>query len=315
MSAKEWFQGSLDSSYNSNQYAPSPRTRSSLPYVAPSTIDEACDFLRSNPGSRVFAGATDILPQSKAGRRLPEFLVDLKRIPRLTGLNVDDKLWRIGASTPAAHLTRDSRLSGEFPGLVEAAGLIGSDQIQTRASLGGNLCNASPAADTGPSLVVNEFSAVIASPEGERTVPVTAITTGPGQTSLTNDEFIVEFLADRPAAGTSDAYQRFTPRTEMDIAVVGAGARVSVGPTGEVTNADLVLGAVAPTTVPIVGISDALVGRSLDEPGLERAADLAKEQIEPISDKRGTRDFRIHIAGVLTKRVLRTAAERAGAES
>lgn len=286
-----------------------------MPYVAPATIDEACDLLRSRPGSRVFSGATDILPQSVAGRPLPEFLVDLKHIPRLMALHTDGTRWIIGASTPAARLTSDDDLKRDFPGLVEAAGLIGSDQIQTRASIGGNLCNASPAADTGPSLVANRFNVVVASADGERTMPVSEVTTGPGSTSLSGDEFIVEFVVDRPGPGTSDAYQRFTPRTEMDIAVVGAGAQVSVGEHGEVTSAGLVLGAVAPTTIEIDGISEAVSGRPIDESGLEAAANLVRDQIEPIGDKRGTREFRLHIAGVLAKRVLRTAAERAASSS
>jgi carbon-monoxide dehydrogenase medium subunit len=194
---------------------------------------------------------------------------------------------------------------------VEAAGLIGSDQVQTRASLGGNLCNASPAADTGPALVVNDVEAVITSTRGERVVPVSDVTTGPGKTSLRSDEFVVEFIVQRPGPRVADSYQRFTPRTEMDIAVVGAGARVVLSNSGEVADASVVLGAVAPTTLRVEGIADALANRPLDDEGLERAAALSREQAAPISDKRGTRDFRIHIAGVLTKRVLRIAAERA----
>jgi len=282
-----------------------------LAYLAPATVDEACQFLSANPGSRVFAGSTDVLPQARAGRLLPDFLVDLKHIPRLVSLSSTESEWTIGAATPAVRLTRDKALTSDFPGLVEAAGLIGSDQVQTRASLGGNLCNASPAADTGPALVVNEVKAVVASTRGERVVPVSEVTTGPGQTSLQDDEFIVEFIAQRPGSGVADAYQRFTPRTEMDIAVVGAGARVVLSASGEVADAEVVLGAVAPTTLRVEGVAEALADRPLDDEGLERAATLSREQATPISDKRGTRDFRIHIAGVLTKRVLRVAAERA----
>ena len=282
-----------------------------MPYLAPITVDEACQFLEANPGSRVFAGATDLLPQASAGKPLPDFLVDLKHIPRLMALTSDDMTWTIGAATPAVRLTRDRALARDFPGLVEAAGLIGSDQVQSRASLGGNLCNASPAADTGPALRVNEAKAMVASSKGDRLVPVAEITTGPGSTSLREDEFIVEFLIDRPRAGVADAYERFTPRTEMDIAVVGAGARVALAPSGEVVDASVVLGAVAPTTMEVAGLAEVLVGRPLDGDSLERAGEMSREQIHPITDKRGTKEFRVHIAGVLTKRVLRTAAERA----
>ena len=259
-------------------------------------------MLSANPGARVFAGSTDILPQARAGRSLPEFLM---------AVGSDETTWSIGAATPAVRLTRDEALRADIPGLVEAAGLIGSDQIQTRASLGGNLCNASPAADTGPALVVNEARAVVASSGGERLVPVAEITTGPGTTSLREGEFIVEFVFDRPGELVADAYQRFTPRSEMDIAVVGAAARVTLAQSGEVTDAAVVLGAVAPTTMRVSGIADALIGRALDDEALEEAAGLSREQAQPITDKRGTKEFRVHIAGVLTKRVLRSAAERA----
>lgn len=282
-----------------------------MPYTAPTSVEEACRVLASNPGSRVFAGSTDIIPQARAGRPLPDVLVDLKRIPRLVGLSATESSWTIGAATPAVQLTRDETLRGDLPGLVEAVALIGSDQIQTRASLGGNLCNASPAADTGPSMVINDAVAVIASSAGERRIPVSELMVGPGQVSLDHGEFVVEFIVERPPAGTSDSYLRFTPRTEMDIAVVGAAARVAIAESGECLDAQVVLGAVAPTTLRVDGIAEALRGEPIDDEALEAAARLSRDQARPIDDRRGTTEFRRDIAGVLTKRALRRAAERA----
>ena len=282
-----------------------------MPYIAPASVDEAREILAANPKSRVFAGATDLLPQARGGIALPELLVDLKTIPRLMSINSSDSDWTIGAATPAAELAAHRELGADLPGLVEAVGLIGSDQIQTRASLGGNLCNASPAADTGPSLRINDAVAVIASAGGERTIRVDDLTVGPGRTSLHQGEFLIEFVIERPPPGSADAYLRFTPRTEMDIAVVGAAARVAIAESGECIGADVVLAAVAPTTVRVDGISAALVGRPIDENALEAAADASRSAADPIDDKRGTREFRRHLAGVLTKRALIIAAERA----
>lgn len=282
-----------------------------MPYTAPSSIEEACQLLRSNPDSRVFAGSTDIMPQAKAGRPLPEVLVDLKRIPRLMGITSTESGWTIGAATPAIHLTRHTSLSTDFPGLIEAVALIGSDQIQSRASLGGNICNASPAADTGPPMVVNNAVAVAASNRGERKIPVSELVVGPGQVSLDKGEFVVEFILDRPVAGSADAYLRFTPRTEMDIAVVGAAARVRLAESGECVEADLVLGAVGPTTLRVDGIAEALKGQPITDATLQTAAALSRDQAQPIDDKRGTAEFRRHIAGVMTRRALQKAAERA----
>jgi CO/xanthine dehydrogenase FAD-binding subunit len=284
----------------------------SVTYVAPVTVDEVRALLASNPDARVFAGATDVLPQSKAGRPLPATLIDLKRIPRLTRISVEDGTWTIGAAASAVRVCADAALRSEYPGIVEAMALIGSDQIQSRATLGGNLCNASPAADTGPALRVNGARVVVASLSGERIIPVAELTEGPGRTSLGAGEFVVEFLLDRIGPRRSDAYLRFTPRTEMDIAVVGAGARVTLDESGRCSDAAVVLGAVAPTTVDVEGIAETLVGTTLDEDVLDRAAELSRMSCQPIDDKRGTKEFRVHIAGVLTKRALRTAAVRAG---
>ena len=282
-----------------------------MKYTAPRTIEQTCELLAANPGARVFAGATDVLPQAKAGRALPELLIDLKRIPRLVETTRGDE-WVIGAATPAATVMSDSEFRADYPGIAEGFALIGSDQIQNRATLGGNLCNASPAADTGPAMVVNDARAVIASSAGMRTIPVAELMVGPGRTSLADGEFVVEFLLTRPEAGRSDAYLRMTPRTEMDIAVVGAAVRVTLDDAGVCTDAAVALGAVAPTVVTVDGVAEALRGRVIDDDALEEVATLSRAVCRPIDDKRGTKEYRTQVAGVLAKRAMAIAVSRAG---
>ncbi|HVR29935.1 MAG TPA: xanthine dehydrogenase family protein subunit M [Thermoanaerobaculia bacterium] len=280
-------------------------------YLAPKSVEEAVQMLASTPDARVFAGATDLIPQFRAGRREPGTIVDLKRVPRLMALARSNGTWAVGAATPASDITVNANFRADFPGLVEAAGLIGSDQIQSRASLGGNLCNASPAADTVPPMVVNGARAVLASKKGIRTVAVAEVCTGPGSTSLRPDELLVELQLDRPPARTGDAYLRFIPRTEMDIAVVGAAARITLDSNGRCTAATIALGAVAPTVVRVPAAEQALVGSTLDKATLEAVAAAASAACNPIDDKRGTKTYRRQVAGVLAKRAVLQAAERA----
>tara|TARA_B100000686_G_scaffold78092_1_gene84093 strand:- start:15887 stop:16756 length:870 start_codon:yes stop_codon:yes gene_type:complete len=280
-------------------------------YVAPSSVEEATSLLSSSPSAQVFAGATDVVPQIRAGRPAPEVLVDLKKIEELVSVANDEDKWTVGAATPTANLTDDPAFSEEFPGLTEAAGLIGSDQIQNRSSLGGNLCNGSPAADSVPAMVVNGARAVVAGPNGTRVLDVAEVVTGPGQTSLDADEFIVEFEIDRIPARTGDAYLRMIPRTEMDIAVVGAGARITLAEDGSIEHAALALAAVAPTVVRVPEAEAALVGNTADDETLSAVADAASEACDPIDDKRGTVAYRRQVAGVLAKRAVLIAIERA----
>jgi carbon-monoxide dehydrogenase medium subunit len=280
-------------------------------YAAPSSVAEATSLLSSSPSAQVFAGATDVVPQIRAGRQAPEVLVDLKKIDELVSLTSDDKKWTVGAATPTVDLTESQGFSEEFPGISEAAGLIGSDQIQSRSSLGGNLCNGSPAADSVPAMMVNGTRALIAGPKGNRLVDVSEVVTGPGQTCLDSDEFIVEFEIDRAPPLTGDAYLRMIPRTEMDIAVVGAGARVTLGEDGTITAAALALGAVAPTVVRVTAAEEALIGTTADEDTLALVAAAASEVCNPIDDKRGTIAYREQVAGVLAKRAVLIAMERA----
>ena len=284
-----------------------------MQYAAPTTVDEARSLLADNPGSRVFAGATDLVPQMRAGRPEPSVMVDLKRIDRLMSVSHAGGQWTIGAATPTSDLTHNAEFTGMFPGISEGAGLIGSDQIQNRSSLGGNLCNGSPAADSVPAMIASDARAVIAGADGERTVPVADVVTGPGQTSLADGEFIVEFEIDDTPANTGDAYLRMIPRTEMDIAVVGAAVRLTMdGDT--VSAASVVLGAVAPTAVRVPDAEAALVGSSLDDDTLAAVAAAASAACNPIDDKRGTIAFRTEVAGVLAKRAAKIAYARAKGE-
>ena len=282
-----------------------------MKYVAPSSVEEATSLLSSSPSAQVFAGATDVVPLIRAGRPAPEVLVDLKKIEELVSVANDADKWTVGAATPTANLTDDPAFSEEFPGLTEAAGLIGSDQIQNRSSLGGNLCNGSPAADSVPAMVVNGARAVVAGPNGTRVLDVAEVVTGPGQTSLDADEFIVEFEIDRIPARTGDAYLRMIPRTEMDIAVVGAGARITLAEDGSIEQAALALAAVAPTVVRVPDAEAALIGNIADDETLSAVADAASEACDPIDDKRGTVAYRKQVAGVLAKRAVLIAIERA----
>jgi carbon-monoxide dehydrogenase medium subunit len=282
-----------------------------MKYFAPTTVEEAVGLLAADPNRKVFAGASDVIPQLRAGRPEPSGLVNLKKIERLMAVTRSDTTWTIGAATPTARLTQNEEFGAELPGLSEAAGLIGSDQVQNRSSLGGNLCNASPAADSVPALVVNGARAVVVGPNGTRTVAVQDVLTGPGRTSLAPGEVIVEFQIDRPPARTGDAYLRMIPRTEMDIAVVGAGVRVTLDEDGTCTAAAVALGAVAPTVVRVPDAEAALVGHKIDDDVLRAVAAAASAACNPIDDKRGTIAYRRHVAGVMAKRAVTIAAERA----
>jgi len=284
-------------------------------YVAPTTVDEAQSLLAENPGSRVFAGATDLVPQMRTGRPAPPVMVDLKRIERLMSVSHDNGGWTIGAATPTSDLTHNAEFTAMFPGLSEAAGLIGSDQIQNRSSLGGNLCNASPAADSVPAMIVNNVQAVIATGNGTRTAPVADIPTGPGQTSLAEGEMVVELTVDDIAPGTGDAYLRMIPRSEMDIAIVGAAVRLSVD-GDRISDARVALGAVAPTAVSVPDAAAALNGATLDggsipDDTLAAVAAAASAACNPIDDMRGTIEYRRRVAGVMAKRAAVIALERA----
>jgi carbon-monoxide dehydrogenase medium subunit len=285
----------------------------SLSFTAPTTVDEAVRALASTQGlARPLSGGTDLLVQMRSGRVRPEVIVDLKRIPELIGIREESDRFVVGAATPGTMVYENEALTRAWPGIVEGLDLIGSEQIQGRASLAGNLCNASPAADSVPALITARATAVIAGPGGRREAPVEAIVTGPGRTSLEKGEFIVEFHIPKPKPRQADAYLRFIPRTEMDIAVVGCAVNVTLDAAGLCTDARVVLGAVAPTQIVCDEAAKALIGHRLDEPTLAALDAAAGRACNPITDKRGTIEYRIKVAGVLARRAAAIAFERAG---
>jgi len=283
-----------------------------LAYHAPQTVDEAVRVLAGgNGGAKPLAGGSDLLVQLRSGRTRPAMIVDLKRIPALMGIRTEGNAFVIGAATPCAVIGEHAALRAAWPGVVEAACLIGSTQVQGRATLAGNLCNASPAADSVPALLAARATCVVVGTQGRREVPVETIPTGPGQTSLRPGEFIVEFrLPGRPPRA-ADAYLRFIPRTEMDIAVVGAAVNLTLDAQRVCTEAVVALGAVAPTVIPVPEAGAALVGTHMDTAALERLDDACRRAARPISDKRGTIAFRTTLAGVLARRAATIARHRA----
>jgi carbon-monoxide dehydrogenase medium subunit len=285
----------------------------SLSFTAPKTVDEAVSVLAGASGlAKVLAGGTDLLVQLRSGRVRPDLIVDTKGIPELIGIREENGGFVVGASTPGVMLSEHEALSHAWPGIVEGVDLIGSQQIQGRASLAGNLCNASPAADSVPAMITARVTAVIAGPNGKREAPVEAIVTGPGQTSLGKGEFIVEFRIPKPRPRQSDAYLRFIPRTEMDIAVVGCAVNVTLDTSGVCTDARVSLGAVAPTQLLVDEAAQALIGHRLDDETLSKLDAAAGRACKPINDKRGTIEYRIKVAGVLARRAAAIAFERAG---
>ena len=280
-------------------------------YEAPRSVADAVRLMQADSEARVLAGGTDLLIQFRAGWRQPSAFIDVKHIPELIAISERDDGVRIGASAAAASICEHPALNRFWPGLVEATHLIGSTQIQGRASLGGNLCNASPAADSICALIVNRARCVIAGPSGERSVPVEAFCTAPGRTVLERGEILVAIDLPRPAARTADAYLRLIPRSEMDIAVAGAAVSVTLDSAGTCTAARVAIGAVAPTALLVPAAVAALVGSRLDDDALGRAAEAARALAQPIDDKRGTVAYRRQVVGVLVKRAAAKAAERA----
>jgi len=283
-------------------------------YKSPNSIEEATALLAAaNGNARILAGGTDLLVQIRGGFADPDLIIDVKNIPELRAITSGSDGIQIGAAVSGAELGEHPIVSKVWPGVVEATELIGSTQIQGRASLGGNLCNASPAADTVPALVAAGATCRVAGAKGERTVPVEEITTGPGSTSLGNDEFVVDFSFPARPEHSGDAYLRFIPRTEMDIAVVGAGVSLTLAEDGSCKTARVSLGAVAPTVVVLEEGANALIGTKLDEDALGKLDIAARAACNPIDDKRGTVEFRTDVAGVLAKRAALIAKERAEA--
>lgn len=281
-------------------------------YQAPQSVGEAAALLAEHGDrARILAGGTDLLVQMRAGRREPSLIVDVKNIPELTAIHWDNSQGlTLGAAVPCYQIAADSRVRDAYPSLVDVASLIGGTQIQGRASLGGNLCNSAPSADAVPLLIALSASCKITGPNGERSVAVEDFCTGPGQNVLGHGELLVSlhFPVPRPSQGAR--YLRFIPRNEMDIAVVGAGVSVVLN-DGHFEAARVALSSVAPTPVFVREAGDALAGQPVSDESIARAAALAKQAAQPISDMRGTIEYRRHLCEVLTRRALQEAVARA----
>ena len=281
-------------------------------YEAPDSVEGAVALLSAATGeARVLAGGTDLLVQMRADVVDPELIVDIKKIAETRAVSEEKGGWRIGAAVTGAELKEHARLKKAWPGVVEAANLIGSTQVQGRATLGGNLCNGSPAADSVPALIAAGAVATVAGPQGRRDIPVEDVMLGPRKLALTRGEFVVSFLLPPRPPRSSDAYLRFIPRTEMDIAVVGAGVSVTIDSGGTITAARVSLGAVAPRVLLVREAAAAIVGSRLDREAQDRLEAAARAACTPIDDKRGTVEFRVQVAGVLTRRAALIALDRA----
>lgn len=284
-------------------------------YAAPTTVDEAVGLLAKASGNaRVLSGGTDLIIQMRSGRLRPELIVDIKKIAGAIGISEEADGWHIGGTTSGAEISDHAKLCAEWPGITEGVQLIGSTQVQGRASFAGNLCNASPAGDSVPGLVAAGATAVIAGKNGVRTVPVGDVPTSPGRTSLADDEFVLKIIVPKRVGKSGDAYLRFIPRTEMDIAVVGAGVCVTLDGNGVCTAARVALGAVAPVVLLVEAAGAALVGsKAGDEAAMAKLDAVAQAACNPITDKRGTIEFRTKVAGVIARRTAAIAFERAAA--
>ncbi len=285
-------------------------------YIPATTVNEAIAILhQQGDQARLISGGTDLIVQLREGRRKPKIVVDIKRIPEVNQLsyNLIDGL-TIGAAVPCYKLYGSAVIKETYPGLIDAASLIGGVQIQGRATLGGNLCNASPAADSIPALIAHNAIAVVAGMNGERHIPVQDFCTSPGRTQLEPDEMLVSIQVPAPRAHSYGAYLRFTPRNEMDIAVVGVGVWVALDDTRVViTAARIALGAVGPTPLFVNEAGASLVGQPIGSQAIEKAALIAQLAAKPITDMRGSAEQRRHLVAVLTRRALDSAIARASA--
>ncbi|MCA8869907.1 MAG: xanthine dehydrogenase family protein subunit M [Rhodobacteraceae bacterium] len=284
-----------------------------MQYAAPTTTEEAARLLASNPkAARVLAGGTDLLVQIRAGMIAPDLLVDIKKINGIRDITAEGGGYRIGAAVSGAELGEHAGVVAMWPGVVEAVELIGSTQVQGRCTMAGNLCNASPAADSVPALVAADAVARIVGPRGERNVAVLDIPRGVGKTSLEAGEFITSIYLPKRPDRASDAYLRFIPRTEMDIAVCSAGVSLTLDSKGIITEARVALGAVAPTVLLVSEAAKALIGHKPDDATLAALGKACSDACKPIDDKRGTIEFRRDVVAVLAGRAARIACQRAG---
>jgi aerobic carbon-monoxide dehydrogenase medium subunit len=279
----------------------------------PESLDDCLRLLaQRGPETKLLAGGTDLLPQMKNSVLMPKRVIDLSGVARVKILECDAKGLRIGAAVPARQVEQDPRVRKGYAAVAESAALLGSVQVRNLATVGGNICNAAPSADMAPPLVALEAQAVIAGPKGERRVPLSDFFTGVRKTVVGPDELLVEIFVPAPGPHSGGSYIRHTPRRELDIAVVGVASQVTIA-NGVCAKARISLAAVAPTPVRATAAEAALEGKPLTPELIERAADLAGQAAKPISDQRGSADFRRHLVRILTRRTLTTALARAGA--
>lgn len=281
-------------------------------YHTPTSFADAAAIAAGTTGTlRFLAGGTDVLVQMRAGMVQPDDLIDLKHIPGVDKIErTAEGGWRIGVAVPGIVLGGDAELVRDWPGVVEGMNLVGSTQVQGRATLAGNLCNGSPAADSVPGMVAAGAVATVTRPNGTREIPVEKIPTGPGKTNLARGEVISAITLPPRGKNGGDAYLRFIPRTEMDIAVVGCAVNLRLD-GDKVVEARVALGAVAPTVLLSEACAKAIIGTTLDDAALAALAKAAEGEAKPISDKRGTKEFRIEVAGVLARRAAKIAYDRA----
>jgi carbon-monoxide dehydrogenase medium subunit len=280
-------------------------------YAAPTSVANVLSLLREHPQARLLAGGTDLLVQLRTGRRTTDFVIDIKRVPELNELNYNPKTGlTLGSAVPCYRIYEDRAISAAYPALADVAALIGGTQIQNRASIGGNLCNAAPSADSIPILIALNARCRIAGPGGEREVPVEDFCTGPGTNILAPGEILLSLRLPPMPSNSGACYLRFIPRNEMDIAVAGAGVEVELA-NGMFRAARVALAAVAATPLLVKEAGEALAGQPVGEAAIQRAAAIASQAARPITDMRGTAEYRRHLCAVLTRRALETAVRRA----
>ena len=283
-----------------------------IDYHRPTSVDEAVALLAQYKGkARVLAGGTDLLVQMRGGRYELDAVIDGKHIDELNELTYDPAHGlTLGAAVPCYKLYGNETIAAAYPGLMDSATLIGGIQIQGRATLGGNLVNAAPSGDGIPALIAHSATAKVTGPNGTREIPVEEVATGPGRTQLADDELLVSIHVPAPAKGFGARYLRFIPRNEMDIAVAGVGASVQLS-NGTIKSARIALSSVAPTPLFVEAAGAALAGKPPTDENIQAAANAARDAATPITDMRGTIEFRKHLCEVLTRRALHTAIERA----
>ena len=282
-------------------------------YERPTSLKSALSILSEKGDvTKVLAGGTDILVKLRGRREQPDVLMDSKEIPELNELSYDqNKGLTIGAAVPLYKLYDNADVKNNYPALVDSTTIIGGIPIQGRATVGGNLCNAAPSADAIPTLIVLGAKALISSADGTREINVDEFCTGPGSNVLKSNELLVSINVPAPKENSGAHYMRFIPRNEMDIAVVGIGTLVELNAEGDkFENVNVALASVAPTPIFVREISEFLSGKEVNDENIEKAGQLAKEASSPISDMRGTAEYRQHLCSVLTKRSLNKSIER-----